>query len=239
MKFFFSERIVKTFNKDKIVFYVYEHPLFVRLTHWVTALSLVILTMSGLEIFSSFPSFGDKTPQTNLINIPNLFRLGGWLGGSLQWHFSFMWVFIGTGVIYLFLGFLTGYWKKVFFSPKDIKGLLPMIKHYFLFKPKPEQTQAYNALQKLAYTTVILLGIISVITGILLYKPVQLSPIVYLFGGFGLVRLWHFIAMCGFLLFIVGHLVMVVLHGWNNFASIIFGWKQNPNYIKSPSEVKK
>lgn len=224
----FSQQILKTVNKGKTLFYTYEHPLFVRLTHWLNALSLIILIMSGLEIFSAFPSFGEKIPQKDLISIPNVLRMGGWLGGAIQWHFTFMWIFIITGIIYLFLSFVTGYWKKVTFSPKDIKDLLPMIKYYFFFKPKPQQTQPYNALQKLAYTLVIVLGICSTITGILLYKPVQFSFTIYLFGGFNLVRFWHFASMCFFLLFIVGHIVMVILHGWNNFLSILVGWKQNP-----------
>lgn len=236
MKFLFSERIIKTVNKDKMVLYAYEHPLFVRLTHWLNTVSLIILVMSGLEIFSAFPSFGEKIPQTDLVSIPNVVRMGGWLGGAIQWHFTFMWIFIITGLAYIFLCFLTGYWKNVFFLPKDIKDLLPMIKHYFFFKPKPQQTQPYNALQKLAYTLVIVLGVFAIVTGILLYKPVQFSFIVYLFGGFKLVRFWHFTSMCGFLLFIVGHIVMVILHGWNNFLSILVGWKQNPDYINLPDK---
>ncbi len=231
MKSLFSEQIIKIVNKGKTILYAYEHPLFVRLTHWINGVSLIILIMSGLEIFSAFPSFGEKIPQTDLVAIPAVFRMGGWLGGAIQWHFTFMWIFIATGVIYLFFGFLTGYYKKVLFSRKDIKDLLPMIKHYFLFKPKPKQTQSYNALQKLAYTLVIVLAVTSTITGILLYKPVQFSFIVYLCGGFKLVRLWHFIAMCGFLFFIIGHIVMVILHGWSNFLSIFVGWKQNPEHI--------
>lgn len=226
-----SEQIVKIVDKSKTLLYVYQHPLFVRLTHWINGVSLIILIMSGLEIFSAFPSFGEKIPQTNLISIPTIFKMGGWLGGAIGWHFTFMWIFITTGITYLFLGFITGYWRKVFFSHKDIKDLLPMIKHYFLFKPKPQQKQSYNALQKLAYTMVIVLGVTSTITGFLLYKPVQFGFIIYVCGGFKLVRLWHFITMCGFLVFIVGHIVMVILHGWSNFLSILVGWKQNPEHM--------
>lgn len=227
MKNLFFGQKVKIVDKEKTVLYIYEHPLFVRLTHWLNALSLAILIMSGLEIFSAFPSFAEKIPQVNLINIPSVFRLGGWLGGAIQWHFTFMWVFIITGIFYLFLCFFTGYWKTIFFLPKDIKGLLPMIKHYFFFKPKPPQIETYNALQKFAYTIVVILGIFSIITGILLYKPIQFSFIVYLLGGFKLVRLWHFLTMCFFLFFITGHIIMVILHGWGNFLSIIIGWKKN------------
>ncbi len=230
MKNFFLQTI-KTVDKDKTTVYAYQHPIIVRLSHWFNAVALLVLIMSGLEIFSAFPSFGEKVPQENLVNIPMVFRMGGWLGGAIQWHFTFMWVFIITGLVYLSFCLTTGYWKQVFFLKKDINGLLPMLKHYFLFRPKPEPTQAYNALQKLAYTITIGLGLIAVLTGFLLYKPVQLGVFVFLLGGFQSVRFFHFVTMCGFLFFIAGHFIMVVLHGWNNFLSIIIGWRKNPDYI--------
>lgn len=106
-----------------------------------------------------------------------------------------------------------------------------MARHYFLFKPKPEQVEPYNPLQKLAYTSTILFGVVSVITGMLLFKPVQLALLVKLLGGFGMVRIYHFAAMVGFLSFIPGHLVMVAAHGWNNFYSMLMGWRRNPDYL--------
>jgi len=76
----------------------------------------------------------------------------------------------------------------------------------------------------------ILFGALALLTGIVLYKPVQFSWLAFLFGGFHLTRVWHFVAMCGFLAFIPGHLIMVVLHGWANFYSMLSGWKREPEY---------
>src|SRR4029450_7585876 len=106
-----------------------------------------------------------------------------------------------------------------------------MARHDFLFKPKPEPREAYNPLQKLAYTSTIVFGILAVITGLLLAKPVQFGPVVWLLGGFKAIRIYHFAAMTGFVAFIPGHLVMVALHGWNNFASMWTGWKRRPDYL--------
>src|SRR6266853_3648131 len=89
----------------------YEHPLPIRITHWITAISLFVLVASGLRIFRAFPSFGPKVPQKNLVDIPKALTLGGWLGGALQWHFTFMWIFAGTGVLYLAYQFLSGHYK--------------------------------------------------------------------------------------------------------------------------------
>jgi thiosulfate reductase cytochrome b subunit len=208
-----------------------EHPFIVRFTHWLNALSLLVMTASGLQIFMAFPSFGEKVPQVDFLKIPELVRLGGWLGGALQWHFSFSWLFTLTGIIYAIYIVVTGQWRHVILFPREIKGILPMAKHYFLFKEQPEQLEPYNPLQKLAYTTTIIFGIAVVVTGYTLYKPVQLGWIAQLSGGFGMVRILHFASMCGFLAFIPGHLIMVALHGWNNFYSMVIGWKKNPDYL--------
>lgn len=209
----------------------YEHPAVTRFCHWLNAIALVIMIMSGLQIFMAFPSFGPKVPERIFLTIPTAARLGGWLGGALQWHLTFMWVFIATGVIYVVYELASGHYKMTLFKARDIPGVWPMVRHYFLFGPKPPQTEAYNALQKLAYTTIVLCGALSVVTGLVIYRPVQLSGLAWLMGGFHYARIWHFIAMCGFLAFIPGHLVMVALHGWNNFTSMLTGWKKNPEYL--------
>jgi thiosulfate reductase cytochrome b subunit len=115
--------------------------------------------------------------------------------------------------------------------PRDIRGVWPMARHYFLFGTKPELSEPYNPLQKLAYTSAIVLGILSVLTGLVLMSPVQFSFLGILMGGFHLARVWHFAIMIAFLLFLGGHLVMVILHGWNNFVSMLTGWKKDPEYL--------
>lgn len=209
-----------------------EHPWLVRFTHWLNAISLVVMTMSGLQIYMAFPSFGEKIPQKDFLHVPEAIRLGGWLGGALQWHLSFAWLFTLTGIAYVFYLLASGHWRQVILQPKELRGIWPMAKHYFFFQAKPEQTEPYNPLQKLAYTSTIGFGIAAVVTGVLLYKPAQLAPLVYWLGGFGLIRLYHFAAMIGFLSFIPGHLMMVALHGWNNFYSMLTGWKRNPDYLR-------
>lgn len=206
--------------------YRYEHPAFVRLAHWANAVSLTVLIGSGLQIFSAFPSFGAKIPQKDLLDTSYLITLGGWLGGALQWHFTFMWIFIGTGLIYAIAQVVSGHYKTVLFVPSDISGVWPMARHYFLRGPKPPDTQQYNPLQKLVYTQTLLMGVLSTLTGLVLYKPAQFSPIAAIFGGFHATRIWHFIAMCGFLAFIPGHLIMVAIHGWSNFSAMFTGWKR-------------
>jgi thiosulfate reductase cytochrome b subunit len=111
----------------------------------------------------------------------------------------------------------------VLFTPRDTAGVWSMVRHYLLLGPKPFQRGAYNSLQKLAYTLVIGLLVALVVTSAALHKPVQLSWLATLLGGFRLARVWHFAAMCGLLAFIPAHVLMVALHGWRNFASMWIG----------------
>jgi Ni/Fe-hydrogenase b-type cytochrome subunit len=210
---------------------VYEHPWAVRFCHWANAVSVSVLAMSGLQIFNAFPSFGPKIPQQNVIdNVPRALALGGWLGGALQWHFTFMWVFTGAALLYAASQIASGHFRTVLFTRRDILGVWPMARHYFFFGPKPTSTGQYNPLQKLAYSITLIFGGVSLLTGLVMYKPVQLSPLGWIFGGYHGARAVHFVAMCGLLAFIPGHLIMVVLHGWDNFASMVTGWKRRPDY---------
>src|SRR5207245_9657732 len=108
-----------------------------------------VLVFSGLQIFRAFPSFGAKIPQKDLLHWPKAYALGGWLGGGLQWHLTFMWIYIGTGLLYLTYEIFSRNYKQVLFMPRDIRGVWPMVHHYFFFGPKPYVREAYNPLQKL------------------------------------------------------------------------------------------
>src|SRR5438105_5806037 len=170
---------------------VYEHPFVVRLCHWVNAVALFVLVGSGLQIFRAFPSFGAKIPQKDLLNWPKAFAIGGWLGGALQWHLTFMWIYIATGLVYIGYEIFSGNYRQVLFVPRDIRGVWPMARHYFFFGPKPPATEVYNPLQKLAYSSAIVLGALSVLTGIVVWKLVQFSWLAWLIGGVHPARIWN------------------------------------------------
>ena len=94
-------------------------------------------------------------------------------------------------------------------------------------------SEPYNPLQKLTYTSTVGFGVLSFLTGLVLYKPAQFAWLAFLMGGFHLARIWHFVAMVLFLSFIPGHLLMVAIHGWDNFYSMMIGWKRDPEYLRN------
>ena len=122
------------------------------------------------------------------------------------------------------------HWPKAFAIGGWLGGALQPIRHHYFFGPKPPQRHATTPHTNLAYTTVIGLGVLSVLTGLAVWKPVQFSWLAWMMGGFHLARLWHFLVMWAMIGFVFGHLVMVILHGWNNFMAMLTGWKKDPEY---------
>jgi thiosulfate reductase cytochrome b subunit len=202
-----------------------EHPYAVRLAHWAIAIALPVLAMSGLQILLAFPSFGPKLPPGPELMVPRWATLGGWLAGGIQWHFTFMWLFLGAGAAYLVYQIVSGNWRQVIVSRRDLPGVVPMLRHYLRGHEKPVYDGTYNPLQKLAYTVVIALLFVQALSGLALWRPAQLSFLVALMGGFQGVRIVHFVAMCALLAFIPGHLLLVALAGWRNLKRMIVGFE--------------
>lgn len=178
------------------------HPAWLRVMHWLNALAVVVLMMSGWRIYNATAFLG--------FAIPADITLGGWLGGALQWHFAAMWVLGINGVLYLLLNAATGRLATKFFplSPRAfVADLLSALKGK-LAHADPRQ---YNTVQKIAYLFVMLDSVLLVVSGLVLWKSVQFDLLRTLMGGYEGARLVHFFAMATLAAFVVVHLVMVLL----------------------------
>jgi thiosulfate reductase cytochrome b subunit len=208
---------------------VRRHHWIVRLTHWGTAIVLVGLVTSGLQIYEAYARFGERggAAYRNLFEgtrFPESMRLGGWLAGALNWHFALMWPLILFGLLYTTYLVWSGEWRSLLFGPKDIPGAVAMAKYYLrLRKDHPPQGK-HNPLQKLAYTSVVLLGVLAVLTGVAIYKPLQFAWLTALFGGFQLARYWHFWTVWLFVGFSVVHVVLVFVVDPSSLRAMITGW---------------
>jgi thiosulfate reductase cytochrome b subunit len=178
------------------------HPLWLRLTHWLNALAVVIMTMSGWRIYDATSFFG--------FSIPTPMTLGGWLGGAIQWHFAAMWLLVGNGLIYLACNVFTRrLWRKFFpVSPRAlVSDLFSALKGHL----SHDDLRNYNTVQRVAYLFVIADVIVLVLSGLVLWKSVQFPVLRELVGGYEGARRVHFLAMSALVAFVTVHLVMVAL----------------------------
>jgi len=178
------------------------HPGWLRVTHWVNALAVLLLVMSGWRIYNASPFFDFR--------IPKEWTLGGWLGGALLWHFAAMWLLAVNGVVYLLFNVVSGRLKTKFFplTPRAVMADLLEALRGHLSHADPRR---YNAVQKAAYLFVILDALVLVISGLVLWKSVQFPLLRELLGGFETARRVHFVAMGAMVSFVAVHLVMVAL----------------------------
>ena len=178
------------------------HPLWMRITHWLNALAVVIMVMSGWRIYDASPIFP--------FSIPAVITLGGWLGGALQWHFAAMWLLVFNGLLYLTLNIASGRLARKFF-PLTPRGVLHDLLEALKGKLSHGDPRQYNNVQKLAYLFVMLDLIVIVLSGLVLWKSVQFPVLRELLGGYEFARRIHFFAMAAIVAFLVVHLVMVAL----------------------------
>jgi thiosulfate reductase cytochrome b subunit len=178
------------------------HPLWVRVTHWINALAMLVMIGSGWEIYNAAQLF----PFTFSKSI----TLGGWLGGALLWHFAAMWLLVVNGIFYVTLGVVTGRFRRKLL-PIRPRELVADIGAALRFKLAHDDVAVYNAVQKLLYAGVVLCGILLVLSGLSIWKPVQFHELTTLFGGFDAARFVHFFAMAAVVAFLIVHIALALL----------------------------
>jgi thiosulfate reductase cytochrome b subunit len=178
------------------------HPLWVRLTHWVNAIAMLLMIGSGWEIYNASPLFP--------FVFPHAITLGGWLAGALLWHFAAMWLLAVNGLVYVVLGIVSGRFRRKLI-PIRTGEVLADAKAALTGTLAHDDLAVYNAVQKLLYLGIILVGVVIVLSGLAIWKPVQLQELTALFGGYDAARYVHFFAMAAIVGFLVVHIVMSFL----------------------------
>jgi thiosulfate reductase cytochrome b subunit len=207
-----------------------KHPLAVRWLHWINFPLLFLMIWSGLliywanrvykieifgyELFKFFPDWFFE-----YLGVP--FRLAE----GLQLHFFFMWFFIVNGVLYLAYTIFSGEWRALLPVPGSFKRAFQVVLYDLkISKYHPPQGK-YNDAQRIAYTSAILMGVGSTLTGLAIYKPTSFAWLTDVFGGYEWARWLHFWLTVSFVLFFLVHVAQVAKAGWNNFQSMITGYE--------------
>jgi thiosulfate reductase cytochrome b subunit len=181
------------------------HPAWVRVTHWVNALAMFVMITSGWRIYNASPLFAFEFPPAITIGD----GLDG-LSGALLWHFAAMWLLVVNGLVYLTLGIVSGRFRHKLLPvrPADV---VHDLRAAFTGKLPHDDLSVYNAVQRLLYLGVIAAGIVVVLSGISIWKPVQVQELTAAFGGYGVARFVHFFAMSAIVGFLAVHIVLAIL----------------------------
>ena len=205
-----------------------RHHWVVRVTHWVNVVALTIMVGSGLEIFNAYPAFARRGESFCCFPdgrhpAPDLLTFGGWLAGARNWHFAMMWVLVLNGLAYLGFIYLHGEWRDLVPRRGFLRDSAEMARFYLGLRRDHPRQGKHNALQRTAYFALPIVGAVTVLSGLAIWKPVQLAPLTAVFGGYVWARYWHFVSMIAVVALAVGHVFMVLAVDPYSLRSMITG----------------
>lgn len=207
-----------------------KHPLAIRWFHWFNFPILALMIWSGILIYWANDVYKISFGQTILFHFfpesfYKTFNISFHLAEGMSWHFALMWLFFINGVLYVAYTFISGEWRYLLPDKNSFKEAWQVLL-YDLHIRKFHPTQLkYNGAQKIAYTSIIVMGIGSIVSGLAIYKPVQFNWAMNLCGGYENARGIHFILTIGYVLFFLVHIAQVIKTGWNNFQAMVTGFE--------------
>jgi len=197
---------------------VRKHPLAIRWFHWINFPLLAIMIWSGTLIYWANPVY---------IPLPKpvwqTLHIGYRLAEGMAFHFFFMWLFGINGLLYVIYTILSGEWRLLVPDRKSFKEAWFVLLHDLHLRREPPPQKKYNAAQKISYTLIVVMGGLSLLSGLAIYKPVQLGWLRWLLGGYSSARFIHFWLTVGYCVFFVVHSGQVIKTGWNNFRAMVIG----------------
>jgi thiosulfate reductase cytochrome b subunit len=217
---------------------IQEHPALVRIAHWLQALAIVVMIGSGWRIYNSSPIFG-------YYRFPLWATLGGdpmqskiahmdpGVANALNWHFTGMWLLLASYLLFMAHGAISGHFRKQLLPlrPRDVWRDFIAAATFRL----PHRLGEYNAVQRFAYWGVLFSILMMFLTGLAIWKPVQLSPLTALFGGYPTARVLHFIFMTAICLFMLVHVALVIIVP-KTFVAMVFGRASHAHEVQ-PQET--
>ena len=218
-----------------------KHPLAIRWFHWINFPVLIFMIWSGLLIYwandiysvgagaHKFHLFSDAFYHPGYDADANkghaLYRLDKRLAEGMAWHFLFMWFFAINGVLYVLYTAFSGEWRYLLPNRNTLREAIQVVLHDLHLSRTPLPRRKFNGAQQIAYTSIILMGAGSLITGLAIYKPIQFGWITAMVGGYPMARFIHFWLTMGYVAFFVIHIAQVIRAGWNNFRAMVTGYE--------------
>lgn len=207
-----------------------KHSLATRWTHWVNFPVLLMMVWSGMLIYWANDEYSIKIFGITLFHFfpesfYNWLHIPYRLAEGMAFHFLFMWFFAVNGVLYIAYTIISGEWRELVPKRNSLREAWSVLLHDLHIRRGLPPQNKYNAAQRIAYSAIIVMGFGSLVTGLAIYKPVQLHWLTSLCGGYHFARIEHFALTIGYVLFFIIHVVQVMMAGWNNFRSLIAGFE--------------
>ena len=218
----------------------HKHPRAIRWLHWINFPILALMIYSGLLIYWANTQvlsgqfvfgpyrigYGDTTivhffPQWfyDALGVPYNLALG------MAWHFFFMWAFAINGALYVAYTIVSGEWRYLVPNRRSFREAIQVTLYDLRLSKVHPPRRKFNGAQQIAYTTIILMGAGSLVTGLAIYRPIQFAWLTNLLGGYEWARWEHFWLTMGYVAFFVVHIAQVIRAGWNNFRSMVTGYE--------------
>ena len=207
-----------------------KHLKAIRWFHWINFPLLVLMIWSGMLIYWAndvyrigFGSF------TVLHFFPDsfysAFNLGHRLAEGMAWHFLLMWLFAANGIAYVIYTIVSGEWRYLVPNRNSLREAIQVTLYDLHLSKMQPPRRKFNGAQQFAYTSIVLMGFGSLVTGLAIWKSVQFGWLIWLLGGYQAARIEHFLLTIGYVLFFVIHILQVLRAGWNNLRSMITGYE--------------
>lgn len=207
-----------------------KHPFAIRWFHWLNFPILTIMIWSGILIYWANDVYRIGWGDTTLLKFfPTSFyealSIKSRLAEGMAVHFVFMWIFSLNGILYVLYTAFSGEWRYLLPNKHSFKEAWQVLLYDLHIRKVHPPARKFNGAQQIAYTSVVLMGLGSLLTGLAIYKPIQLSWLCFLLGGYGFARILHFALTVGYVLFFMIHIAQVIRAGWNNFQAMVTGFE--------------
>ena len=205
-------------------------PLAIRWFHWVNFPVLSLMIWSGMWIYWANDVYRLGWGNTTLFkffpqSFYQAFHVDHKLAQGMAWHFVLMWVFFLNGLLYVLYTLLSGEWRYLVPNRHSFSEAIHVTLYDLGLRKEHPPVRKFNGAQQIAYTSVVLMGLGSVLSGLAIYKPTQFGWLTSLLGGYESARVIHFALTIGYVLFFIVHIAQVVRAGWNNFRAMVAGFE--------------